>query len=134
MTTRAIDVRRIAALGALALVSPAVVFFAAALGRSLQPVQHEPARTLDGIFQAFAALPSAVAVALVVVAPLVALGLALFALVRTFRSDDRLREDLRVAGRALVPIAGRPIFVISVVVFVASAAILAFLAVHAIVG
>ncbi len=134
MTIRAIDTRRLAALGALALVLPAVVFFAAAIGRSLQPVQHEPARTLEAIFQAFVALPPAVGVALVALAPLVALGLALFALVRTFRSDERLRDDLRVAGHALAPIVARPTFVISVAVVVASAAILAFLAVHAIVG
>ncbi len=134
MTTRALDGRRLASLVAVVLVSPAAVFFAAANGRSLQPVEHEPARTLEAIVEAFAALPPALGFALVVVAPLVALGLAAFAVGRTFRTDERLRDDLRAAGLAVRPILRRPTFVVSLVVLAGSFAILAFLAVHAVVG
>ena len=132
--TRAIDARRVAAVAAVMLVAPAVVFFTAAIGRSLQPVQHEPARTLEAIVEAFAALPPAIGFALVVVAPLAAFALSVLVLVRTVHSDERLAGDLRAAGLALELIVRRPTFVIAVVVLVASVAIVAFLAVHAIVG
>ncbi len=42
---------------ALILVLPALVFLAAATGRLLQPVQHQPAATAEAIFRGFAALP-----------------------------------------------------------------------------
>lgn len=134
MTTRAIDARRLAALGAVLLVAPAALFLASAVGRSLQPVAHEPARTLGSIVEAFLSLPPTLGVALLVVAPFAAFGLAAFALLRTFRVDVGLRADLRSAGLALVPILRRPTFVVSAVVLAASGAVLVFFAVHAIAG
>jgi hypothetical protein len=134
MTTRAIEVRRLAALGAVLLVAPAALFLASAIGRSLQPVAHEPARTLEAVVEAFLALPPTLAVALLVAAPFVAIGLAAFALSWTLRVDGRLRADLRSAGLALVPILRRPTFVVSAVVLTGSFAILVFFAVHAIAG
>jgi hypothetical protein len=134
MTRSVIDLRRLATFAAVLLVLPAAVFFAAAIGRSLQPVEHEPARTLEAIVEAFAAMPPALGIALVVVAPLVALCLAAFVVARTFDADERLRGDLRAAGIALMPIVRRPTLVVAAVVLVGSLAILAFLALHAVAG
>lgn len=134
MTGRMMDGRRVSTLAAAVLVAPAALFFVAAIGRQLQPVQHEPARTLDAIVNAFAALPPTVGVVLVIVAPALALLLAAVVIARTIQTDLTLRADLAVAGRALVPLLRRPTLLVAAAVVVGATAILLFLGVHAIVG
>jgi MFS family permease len=122
------------AVAALVAATPAAIFFAAAIGRQLQPTEHQPARTLEAIFEAFANLSPMVLAALVVAGPLLALGIGGYLVVAEWRSDPNLRTDtaaFAVAGGRLLR---RPAFVIGLVVAVVAALMTAFLVVHAIAG
>ena len=126
--------RPLAAVAALILVAPAALFFMAAIGRQLQPVEYQPARALNAIVEGYLALPPAVGLALIVMAPVVALLLAAFVVWRSLATDPDLPRDLRHLGVALVPILDRPTLLLSLVVCSGAAVMLIFLALHAVVG
>ena len=126
--------RPLAAVAALILVAPAALFFAAAIGRRLQPVEYQPARALNAIVEGYLALPPAVGMALIIVAPAAALLLAASVAWRTIATDPTLSGDLRRLSMALAPILRRPTLLLSLVVCGAAAGMLLFLAVHAAAG
>jgi hypothetical protein len=128
------DLRRPAAAIAVALIAPAGLFFLAVVGRSLQPIEHEPARTLNHIAQAFLGLPAVAGGLVIVVAPALALLLAAAVVWRTFVTDRALTADIARLARAMVPFLRRPTLLVALVVAVAALAMAVFLAVHAIVG
>ncbi len=82
------------ATAAALLVAPAILFTAVAIGRLLQPIQYQPARAAELIFEAFAALPGPLLVTLLIAAPLVALGLAVVVLRSSLQTDAALHGDL----------------------------------------
>jgi len=131
---RSYELRPLAAVAALVLVAPAALFFGAAIGRQLQPVEHQPARALNAIVEGYLALPPAVGVGLVIVAPAAALLLAAFVVWRTVATDPALAGDVDRLGVALAPILRRRTLLLSVIVCCGAAGILLFLAVHAVVG
>lgn len=125
-----LNLQRVAAGLALVLVTPGALFFVAMVGRSLQPVAHEPARTLNVIVLAFLGLPGPVAIGLIAVAPLAAIALAVW---QTGATDPEVAGDLgRLA--AAIPVLRRPTLLVATAVLVLGAAMLAALLVHAIVG
>ena len=126
--------RRVAAAIALALVAPATVFFAAAIARSLQPVAHEPARTLSAIVDAFLALPPLVLLGLVGVAPVAAIVLAAIVVWRTATADSTLREDVRRLADAGVPFLRRPTLLVALVVLLLGLAVISVVTVHTLAG
>jgi hypothetical protein len=126
--------RPLAAVAALILVAPAALFFAAAVGRQLQPREYQPARALNAIVEGYLALPPALGVALILVAPAVALLLAALVVWRSLATDPDLARDLRRLGVALAPILRRPTFLLSLVVCGGAGVMLALLAIHAVVG
>ena len=126
--------RPLAAVAALILVAPAALFFMAAIGRQLQPVEYQPARALNAIVEGYLALPPAVGLALIVMAPAAALLLAALVVWRSLASDPDLPRDLRHLCVALVPILHRPTFLLSLVVCGGAPVMLIFQALHALVG
>ena len=129
-----LEPRPLAAVAALILVAPAALFFVAAIGRQLQPMEYQPARALNAIVEGYLALPPAVGMALIVVAPAAALLLAAFVAWRTIATDPSLPGDLRRLGMALAPILRRPTLLLSLLVCCGAAGMLLFLAVHAVAG
>ena len=95
--------RRSIAAVAVALIAPAAAFFLSAIGRSLQPTNHEPSRTLDAIVTWFGTLPDAAIALVLVVLPLVGFFLAAGYLWRTWIADPAIRADtvtlVHAAGR-----------------------------------
>lgn len=122
------------ALVALACALPGALFFAAAVGRLLQPTEHQPARTLEAIYEAFAGLPPVVLAGLVVAGPLVALVIGLYLIVAEWRVDPALRSDTRALAALVGRLLRRPAFVIGIVVAAAAFFMTLALAVHAIAG
>ena len=119
---------------AVLLVLPAVTFLAAALVRSLQPVQYQPARAAQAVFDAFAALPATAVWLLLALAPLLALGLAVLAAWRRLRDDPSARADVSAFADGWRRILHQPAIVVSALALVASVTVLAFAAVHAVAG
>lgn len=129
------DARRLGVAGLSAvLVAPAATFFFAAIGRSLQPITHEPARTLDAIVTWFGALPGAALLALLVVLPFIGLVLAAAILWKTWSGDAAIRADVAAFARDGAKLVRRPAFVLSILVFALGALYFAAMAVHAIAG
>jgi hypothetical protein len=85
------------AAGEWLMVLPAVVFFAAAVLRGLQPSQYEPARTSLIVFEWFAQVPHAVLALLLIglLGIVVIVGCA--TVLRIWRKDQTLRNDARSA-------------------------------------
>ena len=129
-----VDLRRETATVALALVAPAGLFFLSVVGRALQPIDHEPARTLNQIAQAFIDLPAAVGVLVIVLAPAVGLLLSATVVWRTVDTDPTLASDIARLARAIVPFLRRPTLLVALVVTVAALAMTILLMVHALLG
>ncbi len=129
------DTRRvsIAALAVL-LVAPAAAFFLSAVGRSLQPTNHEPSRMLNAIVTWFGALPGPAVVIVLVVLPFVGLALAAGFLWRTWTGDEAARADVAALAQAGARVARRPALVVGG--FVVAFGVLYFVAltVHALAG
>jgi len=123
-----------ASVGSAVLVAPALVFFAAAIGRLLQPQNREPAHLAGAIFDWFSSLPQAALVLALVAAPALALLLGTFVLWRGLAADDALRADVRELGRIGARILRRPAVWLSSLAVLATAAILLALGWHALVG
>ncbi len=122
------------ALLAVACVVPGTLFFMAAVGRLLQPVEHQPARTLEAIFEAYVGLPAGILAALVVVGPLVALVLGLYLVTAEWRTDPTLRQDAGVLATAAVRLVRRPAFAVGAAVSLVAGLVTIVLMVHAIAG
>src|SRR5512140_616825 len=113
MDGRTIDRRRpVLAVAAAVAAAPGLAFFAAAVGRQMQPTPHEPARTLDAIFQAFANLPAPVLVALVAVGPLVALALGTYLVLAEWGDNPAVRADAHTAAAAIMRLARHGTFAV----------------------
>src|SRR5487761_2099671 len=121
-----------AAFAATLLVLPALVLLASAAVRLMQPVQYQPARAADTIFNWFASIKAGPVV--LVLGPLLALVLGLVALWRRLADDGELRTDvgtfLAVSGRLL----RRPALVAGVFAVLGSLAVLTFVLDHSIAG
>jgi hypothetical protein len=135
MNGHSIERRRLGlAVVSLLVAAPAAIFFAAAFGRLLQPTEHEPAGTLEAIFEAFAGLSPVVLAGLVVAGPLLALAIGGYLVVAEWRADPALRADVAVLAAATARLLRRPAFVIGLCVAVAAGLRTAVLLVHAIAG
>ncbi len=123
----------IAALTVL-LVAPAAVFFLSAVGRSLQPANHEPSRTLDAIVTWFGALPVPAVEIVLVVLPFVGLVLAAGFMWRTWSGDEATRADVAALVQAGARVARRPALVITGVVVAFGVLYFVALTVHSVAG
>lgn len=119
---------------AFLLVLPATAFLAAAMVRGMQPVQYQPARAAQAVFEAFAALPAGAVALLLGLAPLAALVLAAVAAWRRLRDDQAARDDVAAFLLGWRRILRQPALVVAAVAFVAAGGVLAFAVVHAIAG
>lgn len=119
---------------AVLLVLPAVTFLTAAMVRSMQPSQYQPAHAAQAVFDAFAALPAAAVWALLRLAPLVALVLAVVVAWRKLAADQAARDDLSAFIAGSRRILHQPALVLAALAFLASAGVLAFAVTHAIAG
>jgi hypothetical protein len=129
------NVRRLMLTGfAVILVAPAAVFFFSAIGRTLQPTNHEPARTLDAIVTWFGALPAGALVAVLVLLPFIGLLLAASFVWRTWITDDGTRVDTLAFAHAAARIVRRLPFVIAILVLAFGVLYFAAITVHAIAG
>ena len=130
MTSRRLDTA--AAFAATLLVLPALVVLASSAVRLTQPVQYQPARAADEIFNWFVSLNAGPAV--LVVGPIFALVVGTLVVWRRLTADADLRRDIgafrAVSGRLL----RRPALVAGVFAVLGSAAVLAFVVDHAIAG
>ena len=129
-----VDLRRETAAVALGLVVPAGLFFLSVVGRALQPIDHEPARTLNQIAQAFLDLPAAVGVLVIVLAPAVGLVLSATVVWWTVDTDPALASDVTRLARAIVPFLRRTTLLVALVVTVAALAMTILVMVHTFVG
>lgn len=128
------DARRLPLVAlACLLVAPAAFFFLAALGRTLQPVNHEPARTLDAVVTWFGSLPGPELGVVLLVLPVVGLGLAVWQL-RAAWADSAARADLVGLGEAVGRVFRRPALLLSLLVIGFVGLYLSALAVHAVAG
>ncbi len=116
----------------VALLAPGALFLAAAVARQLQPIQFQPARTADRIVEAFSALPGPILVAVLVVAPLVALGLAGATLASSWREDASLRVDAWAWFGATRRLLRHGVFVICTLTLLVALFYVAAMTVHAI--
>ncbi len=130
MTSRCLET--VTAFAATLLVLPAFVLLASAAVRLMQPVQYQPARAADTIFNWFASLHADSFV--FVAGPSLALALGLLVLWRRVGGDADLRTDvgtfLAVSGRLV----RRPALVAGMFAVVGSLAVLLVVADHAIAG
>ncbi len=116
------------------LVAPAVLFTVVAIGRVLQPVQYQPARAAELVFEAFTALPGPLLFALLVAAPLVALALAVVVLRSSLQADATLHGDLTRFAWSTRQLLRHGSFVVAVLAAIAAALFLLAVAVHLLVG
>jgi len=123
-----------AAVGSAILVTPAVVFFGAAIARLLQPPDREPAHLAGVVFDWFVALPQYAVALVLVAAPAAAFVLGGLVLWRSLADDEALRDDVRAFGHAGLCMLRRPAEWLSALVVLAAAGILLVLVWHAIVG
>ncbi len=130
-----VDLRRlpVAALAAI-LAAPAAMFFLSAIGRSLQPVPHEPARTLDALVTWFVDLAAPWLVVLLIVMPAVAVAIALAVLWRALASDPGARADLVALGRSVQAVIRRPTLIVTALVVAFGALYFGAITIHAIAG
>jgi hypothetical protein len=126
--------RRWAAILSAALAAPAALFFFAAIGRTLQPIDHEPARTLNAVVAWFLGAGGLKLLVLLLVLPSIALLLAATALWRTWQTDQSLRSDLVAFGRAAIPLLRRPWLLLAALVAGFGAFYLIATFVHAMTG
>ena len=124
----------LASVVAALLVLPAVTFLSAALVRSLQPVEYQPARAAQAVFDWFAALPSPAVGLLLWLAPAAALVVAVTAAGRRLRTDASARADLVAFLEGWRRILHQPALVLAALALVASAGVLGFAIVHSIAG
>ena len=119
---------------ALVMAAPAAVFFVSAIGRSLQPTVHQPARTLEAIVAWFGALPGVVSVAVLVVLPFIGLVLAACLLWNTWTTEEGTRADALALAQAATRIVRRFPFLLAALVVVFGVLYFAAVVVHAIAG
>ncbi len=119
---------------ALVLILPALVFLAAATGRLLQPVQHQPAATAEAIFRGFAALPKPLGFMILLIGPLCAFVLAAVDQWLRWRRDERWRAAVLALAAACGRVAARPLAVMSAAALLGGALWLALVVVHVIIG
>jgi hypothetical protein len=116
------------------LVAPAILFAAVAVGRVMQPVQYQPARAAELIFEAFAALPGPLLFALLIAAPLIALALAAVVLRTSLRADASLRGDLVRFAWSSRQLLRHGSFVVAAVAAIAAVLFLLAVAIHQLAG
>lgn len=122
------------AAAAAVLIAPAILFAAVAVGRVLQPVQYQPARAAELIFEAFAALPGPLLFALLIGAPLVALALAVVVLRSSLQADASLRGDLVRFAWSSRQLLRHGTFIVATLAAIAATLFLLAVAVHEIAG
>lgn len=122
------------AVVAVACVVPAAIFFAAVIGRSLQPIEHEPARTLDAIVAWFSSLGDPGVLVLLMALPAIGMVLGAGLVVSALREDVALPQDLVALGTAAITVLRRPAFILGLVTVLFGLGFFAVMAVHAIAG
>lgn len=123
-----------ASLLAVLLVLPAVTFLAAAVVRLMQPQAHEPSRTAWAIFDFFITLPQGAVIAIMAIAPVLALVLGLAVTWRRLASDEDTRADVRALADGIRRVARHPSLVGAAFAAGASAIVLVVAVEHAIAG
>jgi hypothetical protein len=89
--------RAVLAAAELLLVSPALLFFAALIARSIQPVQYEPAHTAQQIVDWYAANPAIGLKLLLIALPFTVLAVGCIALAREWKANESLPQSTRLA-------------------------------------
>jgi hypothetical protein len=117
----------ILATAELALISPAVLFFASLVVRSLQPVHYEPARTAQQIVDWYAARPLVGLDVLLVALPFFALAAGCVLVARAWKQDAGLRQS---AGQVLNAVRTHLAVLLIALATVAAGSILTVVVVH----
>jgi Mn2+/Fe2+ NRAMP family transporter len=117
----------ILAAGELAFISPAVLFFASLVVRSLQPVQYEPARTAQQIVDWYAVRPRVGLDLLLVALPFIVLVAGCVLVARAWKQDAGMRHS---AGQVLSAVRAHLAVLLIAIATVAAGSILAVVAVH----
>ena len=119
---------------AMVLVLPAAIFFAAAVLRQLQPVQHLPGAAAGAYLRLFVDMPRSVRLAVLVLGPAAGFVVAGVDQYLRWRRDPAWRSAVLGLAAACRPVITRPLAVISGLALLAAAVWLAFVVVHAIMG
>jgi hypothetical protein len=119
--------RTVIAIAELLLIAPAVLFFAALLARSIQPIQYEPAHTAQQIVDWYAARPRVGLDLLLVTLPFVALAAGCALVARAWKQDAGLRQT---AGQVVSAMRTHLAILLIAIATVAAGSILAVVAVH----
>jgi len=111
----------------LLLVFPAALFMTAAIVRSLQPIEYEPARTAQRIFVWFGARPHMSLWLLLIALPLAVVISGCVSLVRSWSNDSQLREAAR---QTVAAVRAHLATLLVAVATLTAGGILAFLVLH----
>jgi len=111
----------------LLLVFPAALFMTAAIVRSLQPIEYEPARTAQRIFDWFGARPHMSLWVLLIALPLAVVIGGCVSLVRSWSYDSQLREAAR---QTVAAVRAHLATLLVAVATLTAGGILAFLVLH----
>ena len=119
---------------ALLAILPALLFLAAALAASTQPIEHQPSTAAHQFLDWVASQPTTVIAAMLLAGPIVALFFGGVVLWRRMLADEALRGDVAVLGGVLVRLARRPTVVVATFSVVAAVGVLFLVVQHLIVG
>lgn len=111
----------------LLLVLPAAFFMTAAIVRSLQPIEYEPVRTAQRIFDWYGARPHVSLWVVLIALPLAVVISGCVSLLHSWSHESQLREAAR---QMLVAVRAHLATLLVAVATVAAGGILAFIAVH----
>ena len=85
-------IKRTLAVTELLLVLPATLFMTALFVRNIQPAPYEPAQTARRVVEWFSTKPHLGLQVFLIAMPLAALGLGYTTVLRSWRSDEELRQ------------------------------------------
>lgn len=119
--------KRVVAAAELLLIFPAALFMTAAIVRSLQPIEYEPARTAQRIFDWYGARPHVSLWVLLIALPLAVVISGCVSLVRSWSSESQLREAVR---QTIAAVRANLATLLMAAATLTAGAILAFIALH----
>ena len=119
---------------ALLAILPALLFLAAALAASTQPIEHQPSTAAHQFLDWVAAQPTSVIAAMLLAGPILALVVGSVVLWRRMLADEALRGDVAILGGVLVRLARRPTVVVAIFAVMAAVGVLVLVVQHLIVG
>ncbi|HUJ50034.1 MAG TPA: hypothetical protein VLW25_07530 [Bryobacteraceae bacterium] len=123
--------KRAVAAGELLLVFPAALFMTAAIARSLQPIEYEPARTAQRIFDWYGARPHISLWVLLIALPLAVVVSGCVSLVHSWSEESQLREAAR---QTIAAVRAHLATLLVAVATLTAGGILAFIVLHLLTG